>query len=515
VTFVPSIHQQNLFNWIANGKGSANVIAVAGSGKSTSLEKALPFIPEGSSVLGLAFNASIAKEWKEVRLPRLRGDGGGRAFSKVEFKTFHSLGFGAILKKLGVKSSQMTTDSNKMRLLARETLGEIDLDTYGSFACRLVGLAKGEGIGALVPDTEDRWWEIVNHHDLSLDGEGDEEEAIGIARGLLRRSSEVAKTNRLIDFDDMIYLPLLWRLRLWQHDWVMVDELQDTNPARRALAKLALRPGGRFLGVGDPNQGIYGFTGATTDAMDLVRDEFSCKELPLSVCYRCARSVVQYAQDFVPQIEAAPNAQEGSVTFGVPTDQAIAKLGPQDAILCRNVAPLVKCAYNLIGRGVGCSILGREIGDGLVNLIKKQRARDIDRLLIKLQAYREREEAKFVARGQDSKAEAVNDRVASIEAVVAHLHENDRTIPKLIARIEAMFTDTNGVLTLSTVHKAKGKEWDNVAILEPDLMPSRWARSAWAQQQERNLQYVAATRARINLIYMTSTPRPVKEDGDL
>lgn len=500
--FTPSPHQQALFDWVKTGRGSANVIAVAGSGKSTSLEKLLPNIPPTQTVLGLSFNASIAREWKEIRLPRLAREHPGRDFAKVQFRTFHSLGYGAVCRKLGVSPQQLPADGNKLRKICRGWLGEVEDDLYSTFCCKLVGLAKGEGIGAIVPDVDSRWWDLISHHDLYLDSDdADERRAVEIARELLQRSNDAAARDRLIDFDDQLYLPLLWKLRLSQNDWVLVDEEQDTNPTRRALAKLALRPGGRFLGVGDPNQAIYGFTGATHNAMDLVKSEFSCVELPLSVCYRCCTSVVEEARKYVDHILPAPGAPAGKVETLTLAD-ALKVLDAHNAVLCRNTSPLVELAYTLISKGIGCTIAGRDIATGLVNLIKKQRARGIDGLLEKLDLYRDREQAKFIARGEEGKAEAVGDRVACITTVIDHLDENERTVPALIAKLEGMFSDGNGVLVLSTVHKAKGKEWRRVAILRPELMPSKWARQEHQQRQEVNLQYVAVTRAKEHLIYL-------------
>src|SRR5206468_3822369 len=150
-----------------------------------------------------------------------------------------------------------------------------------------------------------------------------------------------------------------------------IDEAQDTNPARRALAKLALKPGGRLIAVGDPMQAIYGFTGASHDAMDLIAAEFDTVELPLSVSYRCARTIIGMAQTIVPYLEAAPNAPDGAVSR-LPLKTALNALKPSDAVLCRQTAPLVSLAFKLIAAGRGCIILGREIAKGLTNLIDKQ-----------------------------------------------------------------------------------------------------------------------------------------------
>ena len=504
--FAPSTHQQRFFDWLKTGRGSAILIAVAGSGKTTTVFKALPLIPERESVLVLSFNSINTREAKE-RLEKLTVEYDARhfeprTFRKVRCSTFHSLGFGSVCKFLNLRPDQITTDGGKLGNLFRAGHGENDIEMYGAFVTKLVSLAKGEGIGAIVPDTADRWWGLVNHHDLSLESEfADEETGIELARELLRSSNEVARQGS-IDFDDQIYLPLLWRLRLWQNDWVFVDEAQDTNPARRALVKLALRPGGRLVAVGDPFQAIYGFTGASNDALELIKQEFRAVELPLTVSYRCPKAVGPLVRGIVPYFETAPNAIEGEVKT-LPVAEALKLLSDRDVVLCRNTAPLVELAYQMIAEGRGCTILGKEIGEGLVKLIKQMKAAGLERLLEKIGEFEAREVAKHMAKGEEGRAEAVTDRVACIVTVANRLPETQRTIPALIAKLGSMFSDTNGVLTLSTVHKAKGREWLNVAIYRPELMPSKWARQEHQYKQELNLQVVAWTRAKETLIFMT------------
>ena len=147
-------------------------------------------------------------------------------------------------------------------------------------------------------------------------------------------------------------------------------------------------------------------------------------------------------------------------------------------------------------------MLGRDLGAGLTSLVKRVKARGIDALIEKLIAWRDREVAKHTAKGEELKAEAITDRVECVLTVIDSLDENHRTVPALLAAIEGLFSDQGGCLTLSTVHKAKGKEWQTVAILRPDLMPSKWARQDWQADQEQNLIYVAYTRAKKNLIFI-------------
>lgn len=462
IPFIPSPYQQAYFDWLQKKRGSCIVKAVAGSGKTTTI------------VMGLRFTGALAHE--------------------VNASTFHSAGLYPVSKHLGCKSSnEMVIDGSKVRKLAREALGDVEREIYSDFCVRLVGLAKGQGIGPLEPDVPEAWYKLIQHHDLYLEAEdATEERAIQIARDLLQRSNEAAKRKH-IDFDDMLYLPLLWRLRLWQNDWVFIDEAQDTNPVRRALAKLALKPGGRLVAVGDEKQAIYGFTGASHDAMDLIKSEFNCIELPLTVSYRCPKAIAERVKTLVPYFEVPESAVQGQI-ITCKLEEALKSLDHKDVIVCRQTAPLIETAFALIAKGIGCTVLGKDIATALISLIEKQKAKGIEALRDKLEAFREREVARFMAKGEENKAEAISDRVACIITVIDNLPETQRTVPGLVSKLQGMFSDENGVLTLATCHKVKGKEYRRVAILKPELMPSKWARQEWQAEQEKNLMYVTDTR---------------------
>jgi DNA helicase-2/ATP-dependent DNA helicase PcrA len=498
MTFTPSPYQQAVFDFIQQARGSAVVIAVAGSGKTTTIMQALPLIPSSESVQLFAFNKAIADELK-ARIPA--------HCRNIRAATFHSVGYGALCRALNL--TNLNTQSNKLRQICREKLSWNQRSLYEGFICRLVGLAKGEGVGALSPNEPEVWEELIAHHDLTLDSkDAREEAAINLSRDLLAWSNDAAEHDFLIDFDDQLYLPILWNQGLPQYDWVLVDEAQDTNPVRREFIARSLRDGGRLIAVGDPNQAIYGFTGASHDAIDLIKANWEAQELPLSVCYRCPRSVVEKAQEIVPQIEPAPDAPEGSVRYE-DLSTVLGEFGPTDAILCRNTAPLIDLAYQCIGKGIGCQILGRDIGKGLQQLVEKMQALTIEELEQKLSLYERREIAKLLLKNQEAKAESIRDRVSCLFKVIDNLKENERTLPSLQQALETLFGDqTTGRLTLATVHKAKGREWPSVGILRPDLMPARWAKQPWQHQQERNLQYVAWTRATESLIFLDAGMQP-------
>ncbi len=306
----------------------------------------------------------------------------------------------------------------------------------------------------------------------------------------------------MIDFDDQLYLPTILGAKFQQYDVVMVDEAQDLSSVQREMVRRSLKREGRLVAVGDAHQSCYGFRGAMHDAMDRIAEEFGCARLPLSISYRCPRAIVAEAAKLVPEIESHEAAPEGIVTTHT------AALGPAsfaegDAVLCRFNAPIVTLAYKLIRSGVPARVLGREIGKGLDTLITKLGARDLDDLTSRLGTYYARESAKLLAKGEVGRVDALADRVQTIEALIDELPEGERTIERLRDVIASLFSDDAKArsVTLATVHKAKGLEWDRVWILDPDRA-SPFATQPWMQTQERNIRYIAITRARRELRYV-------------
>jgi DNA helicase-2/ATP-dependent DNA helicase PcrA len=477
------------------------VIAVAGAGKTTTMVEAVRRIMAryaGATVCAVAFNRDI-KETLEAKMPK-----------GAEVYTLNSMGYRAWLKTMaasGIRKADIK--ASKTYFLIKDMLSEYQFKTYGAGIPKLVGLAKSVGIVpktvahqyvGLTADTDANWIDLIDTHNIEFEEDGTIEQFIELAREVLVESIREAKKGRM-DFDDQLYMPIIAGSRFFAYDFLLVDEAQDVNLIQRAMLKRALKPGGRLIAVGDPHQAIYGFRGADTSSIANIKRDFNAVELPLTVSYRCPRAVVAEARNFVSHIEAHPDAPMGSVTEHECFTASIFR--PTDSIICRNTAPTVDLAFKLIRSGVACRVLGKQIGEGLVNLIKKMKGKTIEDLLSRLSEYSQREVAKFMAKSQEDKAEALMDRLSTIYVFIDNLNENRRTIPALIERVESMFDDSRKtILTLSTIHKAKGQEWDRVFILNRDLMPSKYARQAWQLEQETNLQYVAVTRAKSELHYI-------------
>lgn len=509
--FPPSLQQQAVYDWIEEQQGSANVEAVAGSGKTTMLIEAVGKMTLQAPMAQIAFTAYNKKIAVEIE-QRLKAKGAG---NNVRAGTFHSFGFGAVRKL----APRVKVEEKKTQLLIERARPKIDESLHG-FVRQLVSLAKQRAIGVLTSfEDHAAWLDIVEHFDLdeelaedngnAIDVDAIVQEGIAHAKRILQES--ITSAEEMVDFDDMIYVPLARNLRLWQYDWVLIDEAQDTNPARRALAKKMLRPGGRLIAVGDRHQAIYGFTGADSDSLDLIAREFGCIELPLTVTYRCPKAVVAHAQQWVSHIHAAPEAPEGIVRE-LPEGDFL-KLGAdaltrRDAVLCRNTKPLVTLAYGLIRKGIPCHVEGRDIGRGLLALAGKWKVTRLDALLDRLESFLAKETQRLLAKGQEQKAESLADKVETLR-VIADTLPDGATVNDLRAAIERLFGDVepgqaSPNLTLSTVHKSKGREWDRVYLYGRNkYMPSKYARQAWQFQQEVNLMYVAATRAKRELIEVT------------
>src|SRR5690606_25309744 len=211
-----------------------------------------------------------------------------------------------------------------------------------------------------------------------------------------------------------IWLPVITEVPMDQYQWVLVDEAQDTNPARRLLAAKMMASGGRLIMVGDRFQAIYGFTGADNDAVDIIIEDFQCAKLPLTVTYRCPKTVVTEARRFVPHITAHETAPQGivrDVTAKEFIEKEIPTLDYNDAILCRKTKPLIELAFNLIRRNVPCHVEGRDIGQGLIKLATKWKIRTVEKLQERLEVYREREIEKLKEKKREASADALNDRV--------------------------------------------------------------------------------------------------------
>jgi superfamily I DNA/RNA helicase len=212
----------------------------------------------------------------------------------------------------------------------------------------------------------------------------------------------------------------------------------------------------------------------------------------------------------VPPIEARPDAPEG-VIRSIDEEHVHRELTPGDLVLCRLTAPLVKLCIHLIQHGKAARVRGRDIAKQLTDLIAavydfaqqgaflQNRSATAEGIYQDfgywLDLYQRMQVAKLEQReGNESRIQSLQDRIAAV--LVWYESYAAGSVNALKAKIEELFSDDKVPIMLSTVHRAKGLENRRVMLLKPHKLPLEWnGQHEWQRVQERNLKYVALTRA--------------------
>ena len=107
----------------------------------------------------------------------------------------------------------------------------------------------------------------------------------------------------------------------------------------------------------------------------------------------------------------------------------------------------------------------------------------------------------------DPKETMTDSRVVSLLDTIKTMESLPLTVTKrsdLEKFINEVFSDEGkDGIQLSTIHRAKGLEADNVFIICPSLIPSRLSRMEWEIEEEKHLQYVMCTRPKNTLNFVT------------
>lgn len=487
--------QEAIFEEIISGEKPIVEKALAGTGKTTTnvegaqrLFSARP----GIKILGVAFNVKIKAELEK----RLKGS--------ATALTLNGLGHRAWGRGIG---KNLILEKNKIGLLTSDLCKEFDRQDAWGAVRELASKAKTWGIVpakspsaqfAQLQDTTENWLNLADHFDLDCD-----DEVIDMARIVLHKSI-VQGFNGVIDFDDQIYLPVVYGSSFERYDFVIGDEWQDLNPLNHIMIERSCKLQGRIAAVGDENQAIYGFRGADMESMRKFQEKHNAKELSLSTCWRCAADIIAHAQELVPGIKASSSAAKGIVRSIDTWDENLFQAG--DAILCRNNAPIIGLAFRLIRHGRGVHVIGRDLGTNLKNLIKKllrgELGKPIEFLEQELNRWEHREVLNARAKGDEDLERKAQDKAESLRAVITY--GNCKSIQDINSRIDQLFSKDSAPITLSTIHKSKGLEWKRVFGLDAHLLNPDWLTRAWAIQGDKNLDYVQRTRAQFELTYIQS-----------
>lgn len=470
-----SVQQKEIFYWFETGQGSLLVRARAGTGKTTTIIEAINYAPE-SKILLAAFNKDIATELAQ----RIKNP-------KAEAATLHSVGF----RELRKNWQGITVDAKRAENLARRAAGVTAPDSVVFIIKKLAALGK-----SIVPfnPTLEEMVDVAESFDLLMENDlpdWDTERVCSLAIVAMKLALE---KDGLCDFDDMIYVPLVNNWISPKYDMVVIDECQDMNASQIALCKKICKPSGRIVVVGDDRQAIYGFRGADSGSLDRLKVELKSIELPLTVTYRCAKSIVNLAAGIVPDYTYAPEAVEGIIAIKT-LDVMYQEAAIGDFILSRKNAPLAGIALRLLREGKKTIIKGRDIGAGLIAITKKIKGKSVPDFLKKLNTYEDKHLTRLKAskKNAEIKVALLTDQCETLRS----LAEGLVNVEEIRIRIENLFTDVDNktgknCIVCSSVHKAKGMESLNVWLLKDTLNLS-------AGGEEANIAYVAYTRAKTYL----------------
>lgn len=498
----------------ARGRDSLMIRAYAGCAKTSTLELTAKVI--AVPAMAVAFNKKIAVEMGK----RLPGN-----FKSV---TMNGLGHGAWMR--ANPQVQMKLDDRKLGKLVSEVAKDrgvkIDSEQWDQLRKLAAGVMQagivpqGHGPQGLTADTPEAWEEVA-------DGQGLDEDDLhflkDLAREVVERDIALARAG-IISFDDQIYCSALLGGKFPKYPVVFVDESQDLSPLNHRMLAESMRPDTKLVAVGDSRQAIYAWRGADGNSMEKVatlRQDWT--NLPLNITFRCPKRVVARQQAHAPGFTAwftnadglfhqfqgksdDESAEGGGWTWG-DLERRLPRPEATMAVLCRNNAPLMSLALKLLRRNIGCVFLGRDIGKSLITFTRKLFPNDntpLDQMLGLLDEWEQGETSKALANKREDKVGGIVDKADSLRAVCQGADVRDAE--QLREALQKLFSREEGLVTLSSIHKAKGLEWDLVVHLDPWRIPSKWARAAAKAgqpvplEQDWNLLYVAETRTKHTLI---------------
>lgn len=520
-----SIEQKNVVDWALDGSGNGIVSAGAGSGKTSTLKALCKYLFSGKMSAGFfAFNKHIAVELHEEFSKDIYKD-----LSEVFCATMHSTGYKAVLYNFKLNYSQLFVSGGKYRKFFEDVCSseqhsdKKDLLNYIDEITKIFDLVRSHCMPIEKLAVQNIEWLVYNY---SINMNNPETGTVTVDYSkiveLIKFGIDWGKNisqHKQLDYTDMLYIPFSLKMRPLQFKWVFVDEAQDLNPLQRFFIQKCMKWGARIIFVGDRFQAIYGFAGASVDSIDKIKKHFNAYEMPLNVCYRCPKSHISLAQEIVPEIRPTEWAIEGEI-FNRQYQDSFEFVKPGDLIICRMNAPLVKYCFSLIARGIPANIRGRDIGKNmadLVNKISKSRTFSWENFEEEVNNFFQKKIEKILKKNNgDQKDPEIQDQNDKMEALLS-LKEaiNPSSCQNFIDKIFEIFSESENkdeekkIVWLSTVHKAKGLQADNVFILRPDKLPLNHPKMLnWQHDQEMNLKYVALTRAKKTLTFV------LKEEGE-
>lgn len=449
--FAPNKYQKAAIDHIVASKpGSKTVIwADAGTGKTATIATLKRFTNE--SIGAVAFNKSVATELTN------------RGISGYTFNSFGNkpLGYRRVDENCYYNEIKSIVDYKTERHIINPVIALFE-KSRNMLSRKYADLALEFAIDFKSQD-ENRIYNLVDH---------------------LYTICKV--DNKVIDYTDQLYLTVTNKLPLPYYDILAIDECQDINPLRYALIQeyISQHPQSKIVWVGDDKQAINGWSGTLDNAINVISDNAAI--FPLRLTYRNAQAIIDNVKI------AHPNVLTETASDKIGSVQQVTKIDAKDGdmILCKHNAPLVKIALQLVKDGKNVTVKGRDISGFLSYILSKANVKSLDNLSDKLN--------EFLLSIQPKVAKVTYDNyVDNVDCILA-IAEDCSTMDCLYLKIRSIFSNKDGQIILSSIHKAKGLESKNVWLIvtEEKLTLTTGELDG---SQDKNLSYVALTRAIENL----------------
>lgn len=546
--FKPSTYQQDILDFFLNNPQSNMLVnALAGSGKSTTA----CMLSEHSktSDLYIAFNASVVEEFKKkIKNP------------KTKVMTMHSLAYSIMLynveqesKDLGEKPKGFGSQRSKRTVnldnfKPHKILDEEITKRYGRYIefakrgflkdnyvnlynlCRLTltDMSSNKDVSRLIDD-----------HVLFLyyGDEGysapDISEITSTLKILDTKSRQQFETQGVIDFTDMLWITFNklkydnWEVPYWAlYTNIYCDEVQDFSNIQLNFLKFIKRAKGRYVFIGDFHQAIYNFAGANAQAFNQIPKMFAPVEtFDLPICYRCAKShLSRVNREYGIPILPRDDAPMGFVkTIDKNKISEYAKAG--DMVISRKNKWIAEVVLDLARNGTPIFIEDKEMVGAIKRQILSSKCTSVgtlEKFLQKVISNYNKKLFEIVSKNvregghEEERLEAVAETNSKIdntsfllEILEGYLenHTPSDSVSKFSDFVDKLLNTTPSpdCVRLCSIHKAKGLEATNVFVLNEAKINFDFRNSKEQNVQEKNLSYIATTRAKEGL-YLVKEP---------
>ncbi len=506
--------------------GPVRIIASAGSGKTKTISHRIAYgIASGvyapEKVLALSYTARSAAELR-TRINSL----GAPA---VQVRTVHAAALAQIRyfwpQLTGVSAPSIAT--SKKDLLS-ETLSILKIESNQAILRELAAEIEWWKYSLLSPElyqTSDRSLETINH---------------SVASEVIFEYERVKSKTQQIDWEDVLLLnlgmvksePQIAEHIQSQYRFFTIDEFQDVSPLQFALVQQWMGDRSDLCVVGDPRQTIYSFAGASQKYLNGFESMFeNAVSIELSNNYRSGREIVNLAnsimsdsspmqavaglgeirlkryQSDLAEADAVSKMIDEDIRNGIPASEiaVLFRVNGQAEVLSEKLSELgIRHQLKTQERFFQQQVIAKA-----VQMIRASRFVD-DKPASEIVADVLRELGWTMAPSGDLSA------WESMQSLYEALTDQPLSIGETIELVDALqlqhFEPVRQLVTLSTIHAAKGLEWRKVYILgaSEGLLPFRMSHSPEEIEEERRLCYVGVTRAKRSLSISHAS-----ESGDL